>query len=117
MFISVPGRERLAESVLYLAEIVMTVPSMALFGLLMLALAAIGLSAIGFLPAVIALIVYGQLLILRNTHIAPSPEGPSAHSDQGGDGGVPGGCRHLRDRERRPGAAAKGRSPDHAGDR
>jgi osmoprotectant transport system permease protein len=48
----------------------MTIPSMALFGLLMLILAGIGLSAIGFLPAVIALIVYGQLPILRNTHIA-----------------------------------------------
>jgi len=68
--ISVPGREALADSVLYLAEIVMTIPSMALFGLLMLVLAGIGLSAIGFLPAVIALIVYGQLPILRNTHIA-----------------------------------------------
>jgi osmoprotectant transport system permease protein len=56
--------------VLYLAEIMMTVPSLALFGLLMLFLASIGLSAIGFLPAVITLIVYGQLPILRNTYIA-----------------------------------------------
>lgn len=70
VFISVPGREALADSVLYLAEIVMTIPSMALFGLLMLILGGLGLSAIGFLPAVIALIVYGQLPILRNTHIA-----------------------------------------------
>ncbi len=70
VIISVPGREALADTVLYLAEIVMTIPSMALFGLLMLILAGIGLSAIGFLPAVIALIVYGQLPILRNTHIA-----------------------------------------------
>ncbi|MFO7803103.1 MAG: ABC transporter permease [Desulfovermiculus sp.] len=70
VFISVPGREALADSVLYLAEIVMTIPSMALFGLLMLVLGGLGLSAIGFLPAVIALIVYGQLPILRNTHIA-----------------------------------------------
>lgn len=70
VFISVPGREALADSVLYLAEIVMTIPSMALFGLLMLILGGLGLSAIGFLPAVIALIVYGQLPILRNTHVA-----------------------------------------------
>jgi len=70
VFISVPGREALADSVLYLAEIVMTIPSMALFGLLMLILGGMGLSAIGFLPAVIALIVYGQLPILRNTHVA-----------------------------------------------
>lgn len=70
VIISVPGREALADTVLYLAEIVMTIPSMALFGLLMLVLSGLGLSAIGFLPAVIALIVYGQLPILRNTHIA-----------------------------------------------
>jgi osmoprotectant transport system permease protein len=70
VFISVPGREPLADTVLYFAEIIMTVPSMALFGLLMLILSGLGLSSIGFLPAVIALIVYGQLPILRNTHIA-----------------------------------------------
>jgi len=70
IFISVRGREELADIVLYFAEIVMTIPSMALFGLLMLILGSIGLSSIGFLPAVIALIVYGQLPILRNTCIA-----------------------------------------------
>jgi len=60
----------LADTVLYLAEIMMTVPSMALFGLLMLILATIALKSYGFLPAVVALIVYGQLPILRNTYIA-----------------------------------------------
>ena len=67
IFITAKGRERMAEVVLYFAEIMMTVPSLALFGLLMLLLSRIGLSAIGFLPAVITLIVYGQLPILRNT--------------------------------------------------
>lgn len=70
IYIAGRGREQLADVVLYLAEIMMTVPSLALFGLLMLFLAGIGLSAIGFLPAVITLIVYGQLPILRNTYIA-----------------------------------------------
>lgn len=70
IYIAGRGREQLADVVLYLAEIMMTVPSLALFGLLMLFLASIGLSAIGFLPAVITLIVYGQLPILRNTYIA-----------------------------------------------
>jgi len=70
IYITGRGREQLADAVLYLAEIMMTVPSLALFGLLMLFLASIGLSAIGFLPAVITLIVYGQLPILRNTYIA-----------------------------------------------
>jgi osmoprotectant transport system permease protein len=70
IFITAKGRERMAEVVLYFAEIMMTVPSLALFGLLMLLLGRIGLSAIGFLPAVITLIVYGQLPILRNTYTA-----------------------------------------------
>ena len=70
LYISGKGRERIAETVLYFAEIAMTIPSLALFGLLMILLAAMGLKAIGFLPAVIALIVYGQLPIVRNTYIA-----------------------------------------------
>ncbi|MDY6916848.1 MAG: ABC transporter permease [Chloroflexota bacterium] len=70
IFISGRGRERLAEVALYIAEIMMTVPSLALFGLLMLILGGIGLKAIGFLPAVLALIVYGQLPVLRNTYTA-----------------------------------------------
>jgi osmoprotectant transport system permease protein len=69
-YISGKGREHIADSVLYVAEIMMTIPSLALFGLLMLLLGSIGLPAIGFLPAVIALIVYGQLPILRNTYTA-----------------------------------------------
>ncbi len=70
IYISGRGRERLAETVLYLAEIMMTVPSLALFGLLMLVLAAMTLKSIGFLPAIIALVIYGQLPIIRNTYTA-----------------------------------------------
>ena len=70
VFITGKGREQIADTALYLAEIVMTIPSLALFGLLMLLLGGIGLKAIGFLPAVIALVVYGQLPILRNTYTA-----------------------------------------------
>ena len=70
IYITGKGKEQIADTVLYLAEIVMTIPSLALFGLLMFLLSSIGLKAIGFLPAVIALIVYGQLPILRNTYIA-----------------------------------------------
>ena len=70
IYITGKGREHTADTVLYLAEIVMTVPSLALFGLLMLLLDSMGLKAIGFLPAIIALIVYGQLPILRNTYTA-----------------------------------------------
>jgi len=70
IFISGRGRERIADVVLYLAEIMMTVPSLALFGLLMALLSSMGLTSIGFLPAVIALVIYGQLPILRNTYVA-----------------------------------------------
>lgn len=70
IYIAGQGRERAADVILYVAEIMMTVPSLALFGLLMLLLSRIGLSAIGFLPAVITLIVYGQLPIVRNTYTA-----------------------------------------------
>jgi osmoprotectant transport system permease protein len=69
-YITGKGRDQLADTVLYLAEIMMTVPSLALFGLLMLLLSRIGLSAIGFLPAVITLVVYAQLPIVRNTYTA-----------------------------------------------
>jgi len=70
IFIAGKGRERTADVVLYFAEIMMTVPSLALFGLLMLLLSRMGLSAIGLLPAVITLVIYGQLPILRNTYTA-----------------------------------------------
>ena len=70
LYITGKGRDHVADAVLYLAEITMTIPSLALFGLLMLLLSSIGLKAIGFLPAVIALVVYGQLPILRNTYTA-----------------------------------------------
>ncbi len=70
IYITGKGREHLSDTALYLAEIVMTIPSLALYGLLMSLLSSIGLPAIGFLPAVIALVIYGQLPILRNTYKA-----------------------------------------------
>ena len=70
VYITGKGKEHIADTVLYLAEIMMTIPSLALFGLLMLILGSVGFKTFGFLPAVIALIVYGQLPILRNTYTA-----------------------------------------------
>ncbi|MBN1188803.1 MAG: ABC transporter permease [Dehalococcoidales bacterium] len=70
IFITGRGREHLADSILYLAEIMMTIPSLALFGLLILLLSSIGLKSFGFYPTVIALVLYGQLPILRNTYTA-----------------------------------------------
>lgn len=70
VYITGRGKEQFANGILYLAEVMMTVPSLALFGLLMLILSAVGLKTFGLLPAVVALIVYGQLPILRNTYTA-----------------------------------------------
>lgn len=58
-----------ADRVLYVAAIIMTIPSIALFGLMIPLLSLIG-QGIGYLPALIALILYSQLPIVRNTYTA-----------------------------------------------
>jgi len=70
VWVSGKGREKYADAVIYAASILMTIPSLALFGILMAVLYAMGLSSIGFLPVVIALTLYGLLPIVRNTHTA-----------------------------------------------
>lgn len=67
--ILITQNRKLADRVLYVAAIIMTIPSIALFGLLIPVLSLIG-QGIGFLPAVIALILYAQLPIIRNTYTA-----------------------------------------------
>ncbi|UOR14042.1 ABC transporter permease [Halobacillus amylolyticus] len=61
--------EELAETVLQIASIFLTIPSIALFGIMIPILSLIG-QGIGFLPAVIALVLYSQLPIIRNTYTA-----------------------------------------------
>ncbi|KIY21395.1 MULTISPECIES: ABC transporter permease [Mesobacillus] len=61
--------EELAETVLQVANIIMTIPSIALFGIMIPILSVIN-QGIGFVPAVIALILYSQLPIIRNTYVA-----------------------------------------------
>ena len=70
IYVSGKGRERIAETAIYFSSIMMTVPSLALFGILMGILYALSLPSIGFLPVVIALTLYGLLPIIRNTHTA-----------------------------------------------
>jgi osmoprotectant transport system permease protein len=67
--IAITINERLAKIVLYVAAIIMTIPSVALFGLMIPILSVIG-QGIGFLPTVIALFLYSQLPIVRNTYTA-----------------------------------------------
>jgi osmoprotectant transport system permease protein len=68
IYITGKGRERTADIVLYFASIMLTVPSLALYGFLMGILSSLNLTSIGFLPVVIALILYGLLPIIRNTY-------------------------------------------------
>ena len=60
---------RTAATVLYVAAIIITIPSIALFGMMIPILSLIG-QGIGYLPAVVAILLYSQLPIIRNTHAA-----------------------------------------------
>jgi osmoprotectant transport system permease protein len=61
--------EKAAEMVLYIAGIIMTIPSIALFGIMIPLLSLIGYG-IGTVPAIVALVLYSQLPIIRNTYAA-----------------------------------------------
>src|SRR4029077_10637540 len=67
--IAAAQNRRLAGVVLYAASIIMTIPSMALFGVLIPILSLIN-RGIGYVPAVIALFLYSQLPIISNTYAA-----------------------------------------------
>ncbi|HSH49958.1 MAG TPA: ABC transporter permease [Halomonas sp.] len=67
--IAITKNERLAQGVLYIASIIVTIPSIALFGIMIPVLSLIG-HGIGYLPAVIAVLLYSQLPIIRNTYTA-----------------------------------------------
>lgn len=74
--VAIARRPRWAGPVLALAGALMTVPSIALLGLLIPVLAVIG-EGIGAVPTVIALVVYAQLPIIQNTHAAVSGIDPA----------------------------------------
>ncbi|WP_148255056.1 ABC transporter permease [Aidingimonas lacisalsi] len=65
--IVITRNERVARAVLYAASIIITIPSIALFGIMIPILSLIG-QGIGYVPAVIALLLYSQLPIIRNTY-------------------------------------------------
>ena len=67
--IAITQNRRAADAVLYAAAVAITIPSVALFGLLIPILAPFGYG-IGYVPAVIALVLYSQLPIIRNTYTA-----------------------------------------------
>lgn len=67
--IAITQNQKAADQVLYVASVIMTIPSVAFFGVLIPILSHIG-QGIGYLPALIALIFYSQLPIIRNTYTA-----------------------------------------------
>lgn len=67
--IAITKNERIAKTVLYIASIIVTIPSIALFGIMIPILSIIG-HGIGYMPAVIAVLLYSQLPIIRNTYTA-----------------------------------------------
>jgi osmoprotectant transport system permease protein len=77
--IAITQNQRAATSILYLGSMVMTIPSIALFGLLIPILSKIG-QGIGYLPAVIAASLYAQLPIVRNTYTAIRNVDPALRS-------------------------------------
>lgn len=72
----VSSRPRLAHIVTSIAGVLMTIPSLALFALMVVLLAPFRLG-LGLAPAVIAITIYSLLPILRNTHIALNQISPS----------------------------------------
>jgi osmoprotectant transport system permease protein len=65
--ILITRNERIARKVINAANILMTIPSIALFGLMLPLLSVFG-HGLGKVPAIIALVLYSQLPIIRNTY-------------------------------------------------
>ena len=74
--IAITQNQRAANIVLYLASVIITIPSIALFGVMMPVLSLFG-QGIGYIPAVIAVLLYSQLPIIRNTYTAINNVDPS----------------------------------------
>jgi osmoprotectant transport system permease protein len=68
--------KKLADAVLYAASVVITMPSVAMFGLMIPILSMVN-RGIGFWPAAIAIFLYSQLPIIRNTYTAINNIDPS----------------------------------------
>ncbi|MEQ8921477.1 MAG: ABC transporter permease [Marinovum algicola] len=86
--IAITQNRRVADTVLYIASIIVTVPSIALFGLMIPVLSLIG-QGIGWLPAVIAILLYSQLPIIRNTYTAITNVEPALRESARGMGMTP----------------------------
>lgn len=70
--VAITFNDKAATVVLWLAGIMMTIPSIALFGLL------IPTFGIGSPPVIVALVLYSQLPVIRNTYVGLSQVDPAA---------------------------------------
>ncbi|EHA16355.1 ABC transporter permease [Halomonas sp. HAL1] len=86
--IAITKYERLARHVLYLASMIVTIPSIALFGIMIPILSLIGYG-IGYVLAVIAVLLYSQLPITRNTYTAINNVNPALREAARGIGMSP----------------------------
>lgn len=86
--VAITQNQRVADAVLYVASIIVTIPSIALFGLMIPILSMIG-HGIGWLPAVIAILLYSQLPIVRNTYTAITNVDPALREAARGMGMTP----------------------------
>lgn len=86
--IAITQNKRIASVILYVASIIVTIPSIALFGLMIPILSKIG-QGIGWLPAVIAILLYSQLPIIRNTYTAITNVDPALREAAIGMGMTP----------------------------
>jgi osmoprotectant transport system permease protein len=67
--IAITRNKNLANKVINTANILMTTPSIALFGIMIPILSPLG-HGLGQVPAIVALVLYSQLPIIRNTYVA-----------------------------------------------
>jgi len=86
--IYISQRESLAKWVLAVAGMIMTIPSIALFGIMIPIFSVIN-QGIGFVPAFTALVLYSQLPIIRNTYVAIQSVDPNIRDAAIGMGMTP----------------------------
>jgi len=86
--IAITKNEQAARWVLYVASIIVTIPSIALFGIMIPVLSIFG-HGIGYVPAVIAVLLYSQLPIIRNTYTAINNVNPALREAARGIGMSP----------------------------
>ncbi|HTN91614.1 MAG TPA: glycine betaine ABC transporter substrate-binding protein [Sorangium sp.] len=81
---------RLEQPVLAAAGVIQTIPSLALLAFMVPALAAVGAASIGYVPALLGLVLYSVLPVLRNTVVGLSTVDPALIEAAEGVGMTPG---------------------------